>query len=299
MHGFQPLIAFAETVKHGSFAAAARELGTSPSTLAKAVARLEDSLGVKLFHRTTRQMNPTADGERLYQRCQRVLAEIEDLQTEAAGSRTAPSGLLRVDLPIVYGRRVLLPVLVRLTELHPALQLDVRLHDTYTDLIKDSIDLAVRVGDLGDSRLVARRFAQQNMLLCASPAYLQQQGTPRTIEQLGRHAAVAHRLPSSGRLRTWQLTSRGRRIEIEPPSRLQINDGDGVVQAACLGFGLAQLPDYMVADEIAAGRLVEVLPSCRPPAQSISVVYPSGRLVPPRVRAAVDAIVALGTRPAG
>ena len=295
MHGLQQMVAFAETVKRGSFAAAARELGTAPSTLAKAVARLEASLGVKLFHRTTRQVNMTADGERLFLRCERVLAEIEDMQTEAAGTRAAPSGLLRVDLPIVYGRRVLLPVLGRLIERYPALELDVRLHDSYTDLIKDGIDLALRVGDLGDSRLVARRFAQQVMLLCASPAYLQQHGTPRSIEELDRHAAVVHRLPTSGRLRTWVFSSRGRRIQIEPPARLQINDGDGLVQAACFGFGLAQVPDYMVADEILAGQLVEVLPTRRPPAQQISVVYPSGRMVPPRVRAAVDAFVALGS----
>ncbi|MCM8594736.1 LysR family transcriptional regulator [Accumulibacter sp.] len=294
MHGLQQLIAFAETAKHGSFAAAARELGTAPSTLAKAVARLEASLGVKLFHRTTRQVRPTADGERLFERCQRVLAEVEALQSEAAGTRGAPAGLLRVDLPIVYGRRVLLPVLARLVERYPALQLDLRLHDSYTDLIRDGIDLAVRVGTLGDSRLVARRFAEQVLVLCASPAYLGEHGPPQTIDDLATHRAIVHRLPTSGRLRSWVLASAGRRIDVDPPSRVQINDGDGVVAAACLGLGLAQVPDYMVADEIAGGRLVEVLPSLRPPAEPISVVYPSGRLVPPRVRVVIDSLLSLG-----
>jgi DNA-binding transcriptional LysR family regulator len=297
MQGLQQFMAFAETAKRGSFAAAARELGTAPSTLAKAVGRLEASLGVKLFHRTTRQVNLTADGERLFTRCQRVLSEIEDLRSDAAGTRALPSGVLRVDLPIVYGRRVLLPVLARLVEHHPALQLDVRLHDSYTDLIRDGIDLAVRVGELADSQLVARRFAQQQMVLCASPGYLASRGTPQTLEQLcqpGAHAAVVHRMPSSGRTRPWRLMRTGECLEIEPASRIQLSDGEGMVQAACLGLGLAQVPDYMASDELASGRLVEVLPEARPPAQAISVVYPAARQMPARVRAAVDAFATLG-----
>jgi LysR family transcriptional regulator, regulator for bpeEF and oprC len=288
MQSLQQFLAFAETAKHGSFAAAARELGSAPSTLAKAVSRLEAALGVKLFHRTTRQVSLTPDGERLFHRCQRVLAEVDDLQAEAAGTRAAPSGSLRIDMPIVYGKRVLLPLLARLLERHPALQLDVRLEDSYVDLVRDGFDMAVRVGSLRDSSLVARRFASQSLLLAASPAYLERHGTPRTIEQLSGHAATVFRQPSDKRLRPWQLRSRGKPVELHPPSRLQINDGEGMVAAARLGLGIVQLPNYMIDDEIAAGRLVELLPSCRPPPQPISAVYPSGRLVPPRVRAALE-----------
>jgi DNA-binding transcriptional LysR family regulator len=285
VQGFQPFVAFAETAKHGSFAAAARELGSAPSTLAKAVSRLEASLGVKLFHRTTRQVNLTADGERLFRRCQRVLAEIDDLQAEAAGTRAAPSGTLRVDAPIVWGRRVLLPLLASLVERHPGLQLDLRLQDAYVDLVKDGIDLAIRAGGLGDSSLVARRISSQSLVLCASPRYLEARGQPRTIDQLAGHAAVVFRQPSTGRSRPWQFRTRGQPVELQPASRVQINDGEGMVAAAVAGLGLAQLPDYMVADEIARGELAEVLPSCRPAPMPISAVYPSGRLVPPRVRA--------------
>ena len=208
MQGLQQFLSFAETAKHGSFAAAARELGSAPSTLAKAVSRLEAALGVKLFHRTTRQVSLTPDGERLFHRCQRVLAEVDDLQAEAAGTRAAPSGSLRIDMPIVYGKRVLLPLLSRLLERHPALQLDVRLEDSYVDLVRDGFDMAVRVGSLRDSSLVARRFASQSLLLAASPAYLERHGTPRTIEQLSGHAATVFRQPSDKRLRPWQLRSR-------------------------------------------------------------------------------------------
>lgn len=290
MQGLQQYIAFAETAKHGSFAAAARELGSVPSTLAKAVQRLEAALGVKLFHRTTRQVSLTADGERLFQRCQRVLAEVEDLQAEAAGTRAAPSGRLRVDAPIAFGRRFVLPLLARLVERHPGLQVDLRLQDAYADLVKEGIDLAVRVGTLSDSSLVARRFASQALVLCASPAYLERQGTPRSIEQLAGHHAVVFRLPSSGRLRPWQLRSRGQAVELNPPGRVQVNDGEGMVEAARLGLGLAQLPDHMVERELAAGALVELLPSCRPAPMPISAVVPSGRLLPPRVRVLLDAL---------
>jgi DNA-binding transcriptional LysR family regulator len=297
VHGLQQFLAFAETAKHGSFAAAARELGGAPSTLAKAVGRLESALGVKLFHRTTRQVSLTVDGERLFLRCQRVLAEVEELQAEAAGARAAPSGTLRVDLPIVYGRRVVLPILAELLRRHPGLELDVRLQDGYVDLIRDGIDFAVRVGALQDSTLIARRIDRQRLVLCTSPAYVAARGMPRHIDELAAHDAVLFRQPTSGRNRPWQFRQRGTPIEIHPRAHVRVNDGEGMVEAAKLGLGLCQLPDNMVEGEIARGELIEVLPSCRPEAQPISVVYPSGRLVPARVRAAIEALDVLRQRP--
>lgn len=299
MHSLQQFIAFAETAKHGSFAAAARELGGAPSTLAKAVARLEAALAVKLFHRTTRQVTLTPDGERLFQRCQRVLAEVEDLQAEAggsAGSRGELVGLLRVDLPIVYGRRFVLPLLAALLRRHPRLELEMRLNDGWADLVRDRIDLAVRVGPLRDSSLVARRIDEQAMVLCASPAYLAERGTPRRVDELDAHAAVHFRLPSSGRNRPWLLRQRGKAVAVEPPAAVRINDGEALVEAVKLGLGLCQLPDYMVQAEIARGELVEVLPGCRPEPLPVSIVLPSGRLQPPRVRAAIEALAVLRQR---
>ncbi|MCD6078263.1 MAG: LysR family transcriptional regulator [Ramlibacter sp.] len=284
MQSLQQLAAFAETAKHGSFAAAARENGSAPSTLAKAVARLELSLGVKLFHRTTRQVTLTPDGERLYRRCQRLLAEIDELQADASGVREAPSGTLRIDMPIVMGRRLLLPLLARMSQRHPGLLLDVRLQDGYVDLVKEGIDVAVRVGTLKDSSLVARRFTTQAMVLVASPAYLAARGTPRRLDQLAAHSALLFRMPSTGKDRPWQFRQRGNPVELHPPSRVRINDGEGLVEAARLGLGLAQLPDYFVRDEIARGDLVEVLPAARPAPLPVSIVYPGARLLPLRVR---------------
>jgi DNA-binding transcriptional LysR family regulator len=296
MKGLQPLIAFAETAKHGNFAAAARELGGAPSTLAKAVARLEATLGVKLFHRTTRQVRLTPDGERLFQRCQRVLSELEDLEAEAAGTRGRPSGTLKIDVPIAYGKRFVLPRLAALVREHPGLQLDVRLDDGYVDLVRDGIDLALRVGHLQDSSLVARPVDRQAMVLCGSPAYIAEHGAPRRLDDLERHVAVVFRMPTSGRNRPWQFRQRGAPVELQPRSRVRINDGEGLVEAVTLGLGLCQLPDYMVADALAEGRLVELLPGLRPEALPISLVWQTGRLLPARVRVAIDALATLGER---
>ena len=284
-HSLQQMAAFAETARHGSFAAAARELGSAPSTLAKAVARLEVSLGVKLFHRTTRQVSLTPDGERLYARCQRMLAEFEALQAEASGTRDEPTGLLRVDLPIVLGREFILPVLARMAERHANLQLDVRLQDGYADLVKEGIDLAVRVGPLKDSSLVAQHVANQSMVLVGSRGYLDLHGTPRRLDDLASHAAVLFRMPTSGRDRPWHFRQGGREIELQPASRVRVNDGEGVAAAVRLGMGLAQVPEHFIKRELASGDMVEVLKSLRPAPLPLLAVYPGARLVPARVRA--------------
>lgn len=293
MKGLQQIVAFAETAKHGNFAAAARELGAAPSTVAKAVARLEGGLGVKLFHRTTRQVRLSADGQRLYERSQRILAEVEALHADATGTHGAVAGTLRVDAPLFYGKYRVLPLLSTLLQAHPGLQLDLRLNDDVADLVREGIDIAVRVGRLRDSSLVARRVDSQGMVLVASPAYLARHGTPRRLEDLARHVALVYRLPASGRNRPWQFRQRGQPVVLNPSSRLRISDGEGLVEAVGLGMGLCQMPDYMAADALARGFLVEVLPALRPEPLPISLVVASGRLLPARVKVALEALTGL------
>lgn len=296
MNSLHQYLAFAGTARRGSFAAAARELGVAPSTLAKAVARLEATLAVRLFHRTTRHVQLTPDGERLFQRCERVLAEIDELHADAAGTRAAPQGTLKIDLPVTYGKRFVLPRLAALQQRHPGLALDVRLSDRFGDIVRDAVDLAVRIGKLSDSTLVAQRIDSQELVLCASPAYLKAQGTPRRIDDLAAHAAIVFRLPTSGRNRAWQFRQRGRGVEVTPRPAVRIDETEGLAEAALLGAGLVQLPDYVVQRELASGALVEVLPSCRPEPMPIHVVYPAGRLVPARVRVAAEALQSLRER---
>ena len=290
MHGLQQLLAFSETAKRGGFAAAARELGVAPSTLAKAVGRLEASLGVRLFHRTTRKVTLTGDGERLFQRCQRVLAELEDLQAEAAGARAAPTGALRIDMPVLFGRKVVLPILARLVHEHPGLELDVRSSDAWADLVKDGIDVAIRIGELADSTLVARQFASQQLVLVAAPDYLHRHGTPRSLEELARHRPILFRMPSTGRDRPQEFSVDGRPVALRPAHGLRFTDGAAMVQAAELGLGLTQVPDNMAEEELAAGRLVELLQRHRPPPTPIHAVVPAQRMMPARVRVLMDAL---------
>jgi DNA-binding transcriptional LysR family regulator len=290
MHGLQPLLAFAETAKRGNFAAASREVGCTPSTLAKAVSRLEVQLGVRLFHRTTRQVTLTEDGERLFARCQRVLAELEALQEEATGAREEPTGTLRIDMPVTFGRMVMLPLLAQMVQRHPRLSVDARFSDVYVDLVKEGIDAAIRAGTLRDSSLVARPFARQELLLFAAPSYLARAGAPRALGDLSRHTGVLFRVPSTGKDRPWHLRSGGRTVAMLPPSRVRVDGGDAIVQAVTLGMGIGQVPHYMVTDGIARGELVELLPAMRPPAMPLAVVMPSGRMIPSRVRALLDLI---------
>ncbi len=290
MYSLQPLLAFAETAKRGSFAAAARELGSTPSTLAKGVARLEADLGVRLFHRTTRRVTLTDDGERLFSRCQRVLAELELLQEEASGTRRLPSGTLRIDMPVSLGRMVFLPLLARLARECPALSIDARFSDAYVDLVKDGIDVAIRTGVLRDSSLVARQIGVQELLLFAAPSYLERAGRPRKLSDLARHVGVLFRVPSTGRERRWHFRSGGRNVDLLPKSRIRLDHGDALVQAAVQGMGLGQVPHYMVASELQSGALVELLPSFRPASMPIWAVMPSSRLTPPRVRVLLDLI---------
>ncbi|HQR10943.1 MAG TPA: LysR family transcriptional regulator [Casimicrobiaceae bacterium] len=290
VHGLQPLLAFAETARRGNFAAASRELGCTPSTLAKAVTRLEGQLGVRLFHRTTRQVNLTDDGERLFQRCLRVLAELELLQEEATGSREEPTGTLRIDMPVTLGRAVMLPLLATLAREHPRLAIDARFSDVYVDLVKEGIDVAIRTGPLRDSTLVARPLGTLELLLFASPSYLARAGNPATVPDLARHTAVLFRVPSTGKDRPWHFRERGRNQTFMPASRVRVDDGDALVEAAVLGMGIGQVPHAMVGERLANGELVELMPAMRPAPMPISAVMPSGRMIPSRVRALLELI---------
>ncbi|HET8870746.1 MAG TPA: LysR family transcriptional regulator, partial [Aquabacterium sp.] len=289
-------MSFAQTARRQSFAAAARDLGTSPSAVAKSVARLEERLGVKLFHRTTRKVSLTPDGERLFQRCERVLAEVEDLEAEAAGVRETATGTLRIDAPLVYGRTFVMPLLVRLAAEHPGLELDVRLQDAYADLVQGGLDMAIRVGKLKDSTLVAKRIDTQQLIFVASPRYLKAHGVPRTPDQLATHSGVVFRQPSTGRARAWQVRSGRRTIEMHPAALIQVNDGEAMAVAAAEGLGIAQVPDYMASQAMREGRLVEVMKDHRPAPMDVSVVVPSAKLMPIRVRLAIQALEALGKR---
>lgn len=292
MSGFARFIAFSCAARHGSFAKAGRELALTPSTVAKRICGLEAELGVKLFHRTTRQVRLTADGEVLHARCEKILADIGELEQLAAGANTEPRGELRVSLPITYGKQMVLPVLARLLIQYPELRADVRLSDQQCDLIRDGLDAAVRIMPLEDSRLTYRQVDEQYLTLCASPAYLQRRGLPTHPDQLQEHDFVVFRNPTSGRQRPVQLQLHGQMLNLHPPYRVILDDGEGLVEAARHGAGLTQVPDYMAADALRRGDLIEVMSDHRPPPMPVSVVWPGNRLMPSRLRVFIDALAA-------
>jgi DNA-binding transcriptional LysR family regulator len=286
--GLQAYLAFTETVKQGGFAGAARELGLSPSAVAKSIGRLEDDLGLRLFHRTTRQVSLTSEGHELYERCRRIVEEVEALRDEAAGARSEPSGTLRLSLPIVLGRLFFVPRLAALAQRYPRLALDVSFTDRYVDIIREGYDAVVRAGALPDSTLVSRRIGEQSLIVCAAPSYLDGHGTPRTPDDLARHTCLLFRMPSTGRLWPWRLRDGRAPIEITPRSPYVMNDGEALVAAAVGGMGLVLVPDYMAAPAMQAGQLVEVLARYRAPAMPLSLVYPSARKPTPRLRALIE-----------
>ena len=290
MKNIQQVVAFATVARNNSFATAARELSQTPSTIAKSIARLESQFGVKLFYRTTRQVSLTPDGQQLFEQCQRILEEVESLRTFAAGARGEPTGLLRIETPLTYGKRVVMPVLAKLLERHRGLKIDARFSDKYSDVIREGLDAVVRIGALSDSRLVAKLVGQQHLVVCANAAYLERHGTPRVPYDLERHQCVLFRVPTTGRDRPWQFRVDGVNVEIQPEARLRLGDGEAMIEAAAAGLGLVQVPDYMAAEAIASGRVAEVLAKHRAPPLPINVVYPTTRMLPPRVRVFIDAL---------
>jgi DNA-binding transcriptional LysR family regulator len=286
------IVAFAAAARQGSFAGAARDLGISPSAVSKNVARLEARMKVRLFHRTTRQISMSPDGEELYERCQRILAEVEALDASAADARTGLRGTLRIDLPITYGRLVVVPVLARLSARHPGLAIDARFSDQVVDLVKEGLDAAVRIGSLADSRLVARMFDQQVLYACASPAYLRRHGAPQSPDELSAHTCLTFRVPTSGRDRPWQFRHGRRDYTLSPDTGVRLGDGEALVSAAAAGMGLIQVPSYMAQQALQRRQLVEVLANYRPAPMPISLVYPSRRHTPLRVRMLAEALAA-------
>lgn len=292
MRGLQAYLAFVETVKQGGFAGAARELGLTASAVAKSVGRLEQELGVRLLHRTTRRVSLTGDGEALYLRCQRIVSDIEALHDYASEARGEPRGVIRLSVPVVLGRAMVVPALAPLLERNEGLAVELDFSDAQADVVQDGLDGAIRIGDLPDSSLVARRIGDQTLVVCAAPAYLVKAGIPEDPPALQTHRRLNFRVPRTGRTRPWQFQMDGRLVEQAVESPYVMNDGEGLVAAAEAGLGLIQVPDYMAAHALEAGRLVEVLEGFRPPAVGIHLIYPSQRHVTARLRAVIDALVA-------
>ena len=205
-------------------------------------------------------------------------------------SRQCGAGTLRIDVPITFGKKVVLPLVAELARQHPGLQVDVRLSDRYADVIGSGVDAVVRVGRVREPGLVARAVGEQQLRVYGAPDYFARRGRPRRPDELEKHVCVVFRMPTTGRARPWEFLVRGRPLTLQPAPRYAVNEGEGLVSAARAGLGLIQVPDLMAQESVAAGELDEALAEFRPKPMPISVVFATNRQVPPRLRAFVDAL---------
>jgi DNA-binding transcriptional LysR family regulator len=289
---FQGILTFVMAARSNSFTEAAGRLGVSKSAVGKSIARLEERLGVQLFHRSTRRISLTADGDAYFIACSNALEEIGAAESGLGPGTREPSGRLRVDIPVAFGRRVVAPLLFEIADKYPALQLNMTFSDHLVDPIEEGIDLLVRFGELKDtSGLVARRLARQRWAICAAPSYLERFGVPETLEGLNRHhCIVGHR---RGQPLSWRVREGQETVRYAPPSTHQIGDGEAMILAAVAGIGLCQMPRCLFRDDIEAGRLVEVLGDYEPEPVEVHAVWPKVSHLRPKVRYVVDELVRL------
>lgn len=287
MDRFETLQTFVAVVEAGSFSAAAARLDCAKSAASRQVAALEGHLGVQLLNRTTRRLSLTDAGREFYERAQRILADLEEAELSVAAEQTALRGRLRLAAPLSFGLRHLAPALDEFLADHPELVLDLDLDDRRINLVEEGFDLALRIGELADSSLVARPLAPIRMQLCASPAYLRRHGTPQTPADLAFHAGLVYgNIPEA---QQWRFLDANDKVHsVKVPARLRANNGDVLVQAALAGLGLVVTPTFIAHRALAAGELVPVLPEYRAPGTRAYAVYPSRRHLPQRVRVLID-----------
>lgn len=289
MDRFQAMQVFMGVVDANSFSRAADNLNLPRATVTTTIQSLENHLKVRLLNRTTRSVSLTPDGAAYYERCARILAELEE--TEAAFKDVAqrPQGRLRIDVPSTIGRQILIPRLCDFRQRYPDIELVIGMGDRPVDLVQEAVDCVIRGGELIDSTLVARRIGSLSFITCAAPSYLERFGTPNTLEDLQEnHQAVHYFSSRTGRVIDWDYVIDGVRTEVKIPGSVSVNDAEGYMALALQGFGLVQAARFMAIPHIEKGELVEILPQWKPAALPISVLYPQNRHLSPKVRAFAD-----------
>ncbi len=279
---------FARVAELRSFTRAADALGVSRAVVSTHVAELERHLRCQLFHRTTRRVGLTSDGTEYLARCQRILAEIEAADEAVRRTRLAVQGRLRVDVPVAFGRALLIPALPRFTARYPELQLEVQLNDRVIDLIAEEVDLVVRLGPVREPHLIARRIVGTRLVTCASPEYLREHGIPADPDELRRHKLIGQLSNTSHRPYKWLFQRGAVRRQLQLPFNVSFNSVEARIQAAIRGVGIVQTIDLMVAEALAAGRLQVVLHEWSAPGAPLMVVCRNALHSSPKIRVFAD-----------
>lgn len=282
---------FVTTARSSSFTEAAEQLGITKSAVGKSVARLEERLGTRLFHRSTRKLSLTSDGEAYLTSCLSALEILDSAENTLSRRQDNPAGTVRIDMPASFGRNLMMPVLLEVMNRYPALRLVLTFNDRLIDPVEEGVDLVLRLGELQSTdELIARRLSRQRLMLCASPAYVERHSQPFDVEALKKHCCImGYR---RGAPLAWRLRPAGEReIKFISASAHQISDGDAMLQACLAGAGIAQFPESMVNSHIDEGRLVAVMPDHMPVPVGLNVVWPRTRHLIPRVRLIVDELL--------
>lgn len=277
---------FARVAEARSFKQAASALGLPRSTVTEAVKRLEARLGVRLLDRTTRVVVPSLDGEAFYRRCLAIVAEVEDTETSFRGGR--PEGRLHVNMHGIVANLLILPRLSEFLQRYPGIDFVLSDGDRLVDLLREGVDCVIRSGQPADSDLIVRRLGQFEEITCAAPAYLARHGTPRSPDDLEGHRMIGFFSTATHDLLPLEFVVEGRLVEKRLPTSITVTGGATLVQAGRLGFGLFQAPRYHMQEDLAAGRLVEVLPDTPPSPTPVSALYPRDRQLSPRLRVWLD-----------
>ena len=286
MDKLRAMATFVRIVDGGSLTAAAGALDVSGPSVVRLLAALERELDVRLLNRTTRRIALTDEGRDYYERCKRILAEVEEAEAAAGNRRGAPRGELRVTAPVLFGRLHVAPLAAEFVRRHDGVSIDLLLVDRFVNLLDEGVDAGVRIADLPDSSLVAVPVGELRRVVCASPQYLARAGTPRTPQDLRTHACV--RFAGLGASHEWVFRDGGRKVVVPVTGPLSGNQADPLVEACADGLGVGMFLSYQVADHVAAGRLRLVLADYWPPPVPVSVVYPHAKLLPARTRLFVD-----------
>lgn len=290
MDRFNAMRIFTRIVELESFSKAAEDLQIPAATATYTIKQLEAHLGVRLLQRTTRHVSTTLDGQAYYQRCVRILADVEETEAGFGNSGAAPRGKLRVDLQGTLAQHYVLPRLKEFFARYPAIELELGMGDRLVDLVRDGVDCVLRVGDLRDSSMVARRIATLQQVTCASAAYFTQHGTPHTLEDLltQGHRAVNFHSISTGKLFPFDFMVDGETRSINLPGSVSVNNAEAYAACCLNDLGLVQMPRYHIEQHLRSGAVREVLAQWRPQPMPVSVLYPHARQLSPRVRVFVD-----------
>lgn len=282
MNTFDGLVEFLHVAEKGSFTSASKKLGTSVAHISRQVGALEDHLGVKLFHRTTRKVTVTEVGQLYYQHCRPLLDGLNEAERAVLNLQEKPIGKLRFTAPVAYGEKIIAPLLSDFMRQYDTLHIDLELTNRTLDLVEGGYDLAIRLGMLEESSLIAKKLASRTLHICAAPSYIANRGTPHTLSELAHHNCLL------GTLDHWRLSDQGKAKNIRVSGTMRCNNGPTLLNAAIAGHGIIQLPDYYIGEAVKTGKLIPLLKSYQPETEGIWAVYPPNRHMSPKVRMFID-----------